>query len=524
MQGSLLKQIQIKLRNQARHRKWLSIVLCLAVVVAIGTTAVLSISGIAMTHREKVLDCKYQAPTGGDWVGYAAHIHNTDCYDADGELLCPLQEVVPHVHDASCYTTERELVCTEDTTGHQHSDSCRQQVRGELICDRESDPHEHTADCYELVRGELICTDDSEEHEHTDDCYQMHEELTCTLESDPHVHDDSCYEWTEELTCGLTEGEGAHVHTVECYVDRKTLTCGKQAVHEHDASCFDENGELICGQKQMPLHVHGEECFRIVELSDEEVAERARRKKQEESDPGADLESAGYWEYLFSNMKLSGDWSRDLVAVAQSQLGYRESERNYEVQEDGSLKGYTRYGAWYGLPYGDWCAMFVSFCLRYADIPETAVPWECGTRPWVEKLRERNLYADAEGYLPKAGDIVFFDWERDGLADHVGLVSAVDAEAGTLQTIEGNHTPAVDRFEYSLYDGTLSGYGVLPENPGKNAPAGGEGGNDQSVVFQDEADARDLTKPGSRRTSPPRPERSRSRCMLKRVLSRRGPP
>ena len=491
MQGSLLKQIQIKLRNQARHRKWLSIVLCLAVVVAIGTTAVLSISGIAMTHREKVLDCKYQAPTGGDWVGYAAHIHNADCYDADGELLCPLQEVVPHVHDASCYTTERELVCTEDTTGHQHSESCRQQVRGELICDRESDPHEHTADCYELVRGELICTDDSEEHEHTDDCYQMREELTCTRESDPHVHDDSCYEWTEELTCGLTEGEGAHVHTDACYVDRKTLTCGKQAVHEHDASCFDENGELICGQKQMPLHVHGEECFLIVELSDEEVAERARRKKQEESDPGADLESAGYWEYFFSNMELSGDWSRDLVAVAQSQLGYRESERNYEVQEDGSLKGYTRYGAWYGLPYGDWCAMFVSFCLRYADIPETAVPWECGTRPWVEKLRERNLYADAEGYLPKAGDIVFFDWERDGLTDHVGLVSAVDAESGTLQTIEGNHTPAVERFEYSLYDSTLSGYGVLPENPGKNAPAGGEDDSGRTVVLQDETGTQD---------------------------------
>ncbi|MBO5556857.1 MAG: CHAP domain-containing protein [Oscillospiraceae bacterium] len=465
----------------------------MAVVVSLGTTAAFSLHGIAMTHQEKVLACTYEAPTGDDWVGVAAHIHNEDCYAADGTLLCPLEEIVPYVHDASCYETVKALTCgLEETAGHIHTDACYERTRGELICEQEFDPHVHNADCYERVRGELLCTDEGEEHEHTDDCYAWQEDLTCTKEQEPHIHTDDCYAWSSELVCGAEAGEGAHVHTEDCYSSRTVLICEKQAVHEHDASCYDPDGALICGQKQMPVHVHGDSCFTMVELSDEEIAQRAEAEKKDApvSDPGADLESEGYWTYLFSGMELSTDWAKDLVNVARSQLGYPESKRNFELAEDQSLKGYTRYGAWYGIPYGDWCAMFVSFCLRYAEIPETAVPRDSGCATWVERLSapEFALYARAEAYQPKAGDIIFFDFNNDEKADHVGLVSMVDEDQGTLETIEGNRVNYVERFTYNRTDPSILGYGVLPKNPDQvDAP--------QTVVTLEDRDEDAYTGP-----------------------------
>ena len=84
------------------------------------------------------------------------------------------------------------------------------------------------------------------------------------------------------------------------------------------------------------------------------------------SDPDADVETRQFWESTMKNVELTEDWNANVVAIAESQLGYTESTRNYTVWEDESRHGYTRYGAWYGVPHGDWCAMFASFCLEYA--------------------------------------------------------------------------------------------------------------------------------------------------------------
>lgn len=80
------------------------------------------------------------------------------------------------------------------------------------------------------------------------------------------------------------------------------------------------------------------------------------------------------------------------MKVAASQLGYAESTKNYQLSEsDGtSHKGYTRYGAWYGNDYGDWSAMFVSLCLKYAGIPESAVPYAAGAYAWTMALNEKG--------------------------------------------------------------------------------------------------------------------------------------
>ena len=160
------------------------------------------------------------------------------------------------------------------------------------------------------------------------------------------------------------------------------------------------------------------------------------------SDPTADVESAAVWEATMSGVTLTGDAVTDLLAIAKSQLGYTESTRNFVVEgegEDAVTYGYTRYGAWYGLPYGDWCAMFVSFCLSYAGL--TDIPNGAGCQTWINALTEAGLYFEADEYLAAPGDVIFFDHDGDGRADHVGIVSEI-TEDGYV-TIEGNYSDMV---------------------------------------------------------------------------------
>ena len=121
--------------------------------------------GIAATHTEQVLDCHY--------TGSGAHTHNDSCYDANGILVCPLEERAYHQHDDSCYTETRELVCGfEESEGHTHTDACFDE-EGNLICGLE----------------------ESEGHTHTDACYQVTRELTCTKQetTETHVHGPGCF-------------------------------------------------------------------------------------------------------------------------------------------------------------------------------------------------------------------------------------------------------------------------------------------------------------------------------------------
>ena len=237
------------------------------------------------------------------------------------------------------------------------------------------------------------------------------------------------------LACGQEEGP-EHTHTDECYRMESVLVCteGEGAsgagTHQHRDTCYKET--LICGKEE---HQHTLLCY---------------------SNPEADLETADIWERTLP-AALSGNWADDLIAVAESQLGYHESTNNYILDEGGYIHGYTRYGAWYSSPYGDWCAMFASFCLHYAGIPESAFPYEAGCTRWVELLTQAGLYTTG---APERGVLVFFDKNADGLADHVGIVTAVSDDG--FQTIEGNLGKAVVSQTHSYADGEVLGYGLLP--------------------------------------------------------------
>lgn len=331
-----------------------------------------------------------------------------------------------HVHDESCY-----IVVSEP---HVHDESCYELVGG----------HAHTDDCYTLQRGELICGQEEREgHHHTDACYtETTHELTCGLEeSDGHQHTDECYAWEQVLTCGQEESEGQLVLTCNLEEGEVTTTISDTPV---------------CGLEE---HTHTLACY---------------------SDPAADVETAQIWERAIKNVELTGDWREDVIAIAKTQLGYQESAKNYIVLEDGeTIKGYTRYGAWYGDPYGDWCAMFASFVLNYAEVE--GIPLDANCQHWIETLskEENGLYRPADEYLPQPGDLVFFDFDIEDeapTADHVGLVVEImndeDENPIKLKTIEGDSSDKVQYVTYELDDPAILGYGQLPEQePEDEEPA-----------------------------------------------------
>ncbi len=161
------------------------------------------------------------------------------------------------------------------------------------------------------------------------------------------------------------------------------------------------------------------------------------------------------------SIDLTGDWAQDLLAIAESQIGYHESKTSFRIDESGKQHGYTRYGLWYGNAYGEWCGMFVSFCLNYAKIPEADFPREANCNKWRSALKNIAVYEDDEdNYIPAPGDLIFFDitGETDD-PGHVGIVTRVDGDM--IYTIEGNQGRAVREMEYKKDDKTIVGYASM---------------------------------------------------------------
>ena len=403
---------------------------------------------------------------------YVIHSHNEDCYDANDYLICSIEEhhahihgnecygvsgtdtVAVHQHSESCFVREQgDLACAlEESEGHAHGDACYERVQ---VCSKEEgQEHVHDAACYDSEAG-LICGVD-ENHFHDDSCFSQI--LKCELSEDPgHTHDDNCYNWTSNLVCTLEENQPEPTEPI------LICTVEEEPVHVHGESCFDRTKPefvLLCTDLS-ENHVHNVQCYEL-DCGKEVHTHSAVCY----SDPDADIETAKDWEKDFEDLELTGNWNNDVLTVAQTQLGYKESTRNYEVLPDESIRGYTRYGEWYGIPYGDWCAMFVSFCLEYAQVD--SMPLSARVIPWIEELTELQLYHKRDNYTPKPGDLIFFDWNQNDSCDHVGLVAEIieetEHELARIKTLEGNSSNRVQYVYYDLSDESIMGYSELPEN------------------------------------------------------------
>lgn len=116
-----------------------------------------------------------------------------------------------------------------------------------------------------------------------------------------------------------------------------------------------------------------------------------------------------------------------VISIARAEVGYKEQP---------PTSNHTKYGAWYGLDGHPWCAMFCSWVFDRAGkrlVIQTSRGF--GTCAVAHKWAKANGLWDADGrYVP--GDLLLFDWNGGGGADHVGIV--VSDNGNVIRTIEGN--------------------------------------------------------------------------------------
>lgn len=215
--------------------------------------------------------------------------------------------------------------------------------------------------------------------------------------------------------------------------------------HTHDANC-----EMPC---PLTEHIHTIDCY---------------------SDENADTELLLDWQKMFDNYPYTGDLSTDLIGIAKTQAGYTESKENFQVGDDGVTRGYTRYGAWYGVPYNDWSALFVSFCLHYAGADPGEYPGNIGANAMAEQWKKLSKFAAAGQHTPRAGDLVFFT------DNTVGIVT--DVLNSTINVVRGDAENAVRSSLVFLGDSSIAGWGLLngiqlkPPDTGQGNPLDISGG------------------------------------------------
>ena len=186
-------------------------------------------------------------------------------------------------------------------------------------------------------------------------------------------------------------------------------------------------------------------------------------------------ETEADWEATLPDA-LTGEWRKDLSAVAQSQIGYTESSTDTMVNGAGETCGYTRYGAWYGDEYGDWNGMFLAFCLHYAEIPEDAVKASADVPEMLKTAQKKGFYKEAGQYEPEAGDIAFLPDAQ------VGIVTEVSTEGVSVTAGDINGTVAVIERAEPLGYGSVETAALYIGNEADSKP---ENKKEESLSGQD---------------------------------------
>lgn len=119
-----------------------------------------------------------------------------------------------------------------------------------------------------------------------------------------------------------------------------------------------------------------------------------------------------------------------VIEEAKKHVGYVEGKNKDNI-----------FGKWYGANHSPWCAAFVSYVLNHAGFgkliagAQTAKGFNsCGSG--IAFFKKHHAWHPVKDAVK--GDLVFFDWERDGEQDHVGIVVRNFPEKKQVETIEGN--------------------------------------------------------------------------------------
>lgn len=407
--GNQFNEIMQKLRAQrVRARRYTAMLLVLAMLTSLSVSWRLHQVGTALTT-----DNEYSC-------GMEEHVHTDDCYTE--ELVCGYEEGQPEEPDSAF------SVDSEPTTEEPEAEP--EEPEPEEI---EPEVHHHTADCYETVlveHKELTCG--QEEHTHDETCPVDPDtgDFLCGYEE--HEHSDDCYttetETEEKLVCGYEEGEvlsdgtAADDDGIVALEDTNTATSvaddssseavSEPVLHHHTEACYKK--VLTC---TIPEHTHTLECL---------------------ADYRADVETDDDWQKY--SVGLSDNWNEALLAVAKEQLGYKESEKNFQTDEAlGDIidvHHYTRYGAFYGNPYADWDVAFIAFCQHYAGIPKTEIPQRLGLEALRADMDAMGFAYLTEGedaaYEAIPGDVVTYNKNGTAADETIGIVETVGDDSLTV--------------------------------------------------------------------------------------------
>lgn len=437
--NDILKTYMERFReNRHTLRRYTAFVLALAMITTLFVNWQLHGVGISMTAQ-------YQC-------GEEEHAHTADCYTK--VLTCGYEEGELENADevAAAAATSQPTVEAEPAP-------LALEPQIEFV------PHEHTEDCYTEVQT-LTCME--EEHVHGDDCFDP-EDGTLICEKFEHTHDESCYTTEYELTCGLEEGELveqvveptqsaelAAMAVAEPVALEPTVDTVEPIYHHHTDACYEE--VLTC---PLPEHHHTVACL---------------------SDTSADVETPEEWQAANDKAVMTGNWDEDLLSVAKTQLGYEQSEKNFEIDPaDGvTLRYYSRYGQSYGNPYGEWDVMFLSYCLKYAGIPQSAIPQEASVLSLRSSMSDMDWLLDGEdGSAANVGDIVIYnkyvtrtvavDSSADGAADDLDDQFSMDAEGENGAELEESGAAALDTAP-AAEDAPAADSVITPDLPGTANP------------------------------------------------------
>lgn len=272
-----------------------------------------------------------------------------------------------------------------------------------------------------------------------------------------HIHNTDCYEARKFLRCTLEEGEQTHIHTDICYVSSRRLVCtlAEDEDHTHTDTCYEATKELICTMDDTP-HVHTDTCYRcedvlVCPLTEHKHTESCWVNRNQNA--CADIESEENWEAMAQSLELTDSVSDNLLRIADSQVGYRESVLNYIVSDDGAQYGTTRFAQWAGDEYCEWNTAFASFCLAYSGSE-----WNTPITDVSELEAAMGMYRrNPDEYEAEKGDLIFFDTDSDMRTDRVGIAYDISDEQITL--IEGD---CEGRVEYHTVEiPTVTAYGAL---------------------------------------------------------------
>lgn len=154
--------------------------------------------------------------------------------------------------------------------------------------------------------------------------------------------------------------------------------------------------------------------------------------------------------------------ANDIVNQARAWLGKNEVDGSFKEIID-VYNSHKPLARGYAVKYTDeWCSTFAS-AVSIKCGATSIFPTECGCEKHIELFKALDSWIEDESITPKAGDVIFYDWDDNGIgdnkgyADHVGIIESV--LNGVITLIEGNNSSAVRRRTIAVNGRFIRGYG-----------------------------------------------------------------